>query len=114
MNKMHKSKRLKWGSLITICCLIGVALLSVNAKSLSKLPKAKVKKVANKSCDNIDYGKTTYATDIDPTNDGRNINIKASAKGDFYLVIASTDGDEELSYQVEEINNGKGNKKTRY
>lgn len=45
MNKKHKLKRIKWGALITVSCLIGVILLNTSAKSLSN-SKAKVKKLA--------------------------------------------------------------------
>ena len=92
MNNKHKLKRIKWGSLITISCLIGAILLNTSAKSLSN-SKTKAKKLANKTtaCTVESFNpEITMTTGKDEKNVKVTTKIKKNSNGNnFWLFISS-------------------------
>lgn len=112
MNSKHKLKRIKWGTLITISCLIGAIFLNTSAKSLTS---AKISKKANNTCNdkkndvdqivmpaiNIDY--KTENGQVEFTIKVSN-NANKNQKPKYWIFIAnsiavvSTNGGEQVNY----------------
>lgn len=88
MNNKHKLKRIKWGTLITIICLIGFILLNTSAKSLNS---AKVKKVADKNkCTGYKLADFNPKITVESKNNQLtlSINIQKNKNARFWLFIS--------------------------
>lgn len=107
MNNKHKLKRIKWGTLITISCLIGIILLNTNAKSLSN-SKAKVKKLAEETnkCEVLKVDRFNPEIKVTTINDGSKLKVavnikKDSDKANFWLFISDgPDKNGNINYKV--------------
>lgn len=93
MNNKHKLKRIKWGTLITISCLIGIILLNTSAKSLSN-SKAKVKKLTETKASCKVYENSDFNSKITiskPENERKvkvDVSIKKNIDANFWIFIS--------------------------